>query len=195
MVGFASRKLASGLPAEEVSLPTDLPTLRNASISWLLDAYRYFKNNPDVIKNAWASCRTKEWNLSYESLTSIAATERHRQLCQEDTNFALEFARFDLSAITGTAESDEEQHAAAFASHDDDLALSVDDVQARLDGTAMTDGQVGDDGEFLLSVEDAEGDFEDVDPEAEQSDHESESEVCSSLVTITSSQPMHTDTG
>lgn len=177
MVGFATRKLASGLPPEEVSLPTDLPTLRNASISWLLDAYDYFKKNPDVIRKAWASCKTKEWNLSYESLTSNAATERHQQLIREDPTFAMEFARFDLSAITGAPETDNEQHDAAFADHNDDQTLTVEQVEQGLTGLqGGTEVENGENGELLSSVQEAEGDFEDVD------DAESDSEAGDELL-------------
>lgn len=120
----------------------------------------------------------KQWNLSYESLTSNAATECHRQLCLEDTDFVLEFARFNLSAVTGSPETDSEQHDAAFCDHDDDLILSIDQVQGCVNGTVMP-VDTGNAGKFLSSVEDAEDDFEDVNPDDQQSD--SECEVSSGL--------------
>lgn len=48
---FAKNQALSGnaLDAQMVSLPTDISTLRNASAGWIVDAFKYFKENPRAV--------------------------------------------------------------------------------------------------------------------------------------------------
>ncbi|KAJ3005260.1 hypothetical protein NUW54_g4424 [Trametes sanguinea] len=119
LVASATRKLMAGEKAADIALPTDLPTLRNASVAWLLDAYNYLKARPDIVKKAWAKCETKGWSLSYESLTSKAARRRLEEVISTNPQFTAEFAT--LGVVTGILDGEEE----AFDSHDDDLSVDL----------------------------------------------------------------------
>ena len=44
-VTSATQDLNNNIPVDQIKLPTDLPSLRNASIGWLLDAYKFFTDN------------------------------------------------------------------------------------------------------------------------------------------------------
>jgi len=48
---FTEDQALSGntLDVQMVSLPTDIGTLRNASAGWIVDAFKYFKENPHVV--------------------------------------------------------------------------------------------------------------------------------------------------
>lgn len=73
--GWSTRLLRNGSKPEEVSLPHDLPTLRNASITWTLEAYHHLLAHPEIVKKAWEKCQTGDWNLSWEKLTAPETTQ------------------------------------------------------------------------------------------------------------------------
>ncbi|KAL1943445.1 hypothetical protein VTO73DRAFT_4520 [Trametes versicolor] len=127
LVGSATRKLIADEKADEILLPTDLPTLRNASIAWLVDAYWYLQERPDIIKKAWEKCEANGWNLSYESLTSSAALEHLEKVMSSNREFAAEFAHLDV--VSGNLE-EESTDAWVAEGHDDDLALDPDVLAA-----------------------------------------------------------------
>ncbi|CDO77467.1 hypothetical protein BN946_scf184902.g1 [Trametes cinnabarina] len=151
LVGSATQKLMSGQKASNVILPTDLPTLRNASIAWLLDAYNHLDERPELVWKAWKKCEANGWNLSYECLTSAAARERLEEVMRSNLEFSAEFRRFDI--VTGNVEGDLE---GVFESPDDNLTLDTD-VLAKAclaAGTAREmsgEVDVGSDDEFLDS--------------------------------------------
>ncbi|KAF9545738.1 hypothetical protein CPC08DRAFT_617741, partial [Agrocybe pediades] len=60
-----------------------IATLRNHSVTWLWNMYRAV-NNPALVKKAFELCRVREWNLSFENLTSFEAQERLRNLRTTD---------------------------------------------------------------------------------------------------------------
>ncbi|KAJ3007872.1 hypothetical protein NUW54_g3377 [Trametes sanguinea] len=161
LVGTATRRLQAGHKADELLLPTDMPTLRNACVAWLVDAYHYLNKRPEVIRKAWAKCEAKGWNLSYECLTSAAASDHLRKVMASDVAFAAEFANLDTVSGDLTEESEDgNSH-----DHDDDVALAADVLMvacipaACISGTQGGDAvTIGSDDEFISA--DAELDFE-----------------------------------
>ncbi|KAI9059119.1 hypothetical protein FKP32DRAFT_1158739 [Trametes sanguinea] len=164
--------MAGHKPAD-IALPTDLPTLRNASIPWLLDAYNHLNHRPDIIQKAWRKCEAHNWNLSYECLTSTAARQRLAEVMQTNPQFAAEFANLDI--VTGDVEN-EAADAAADDGPDDDLALGSDVLADLCLGSDRrtpasstkgkgrqepSDAAIGSDEEFIDSMGD--DDFESVD--------------------------------
>lgn len=169
MVARASTQLAAGVAPEAVQLPTDLPTLRNASVAWLVDTYKYFVEHPDVVKMAWEKSTAGEndqWNLSYASLTSSTALERLRVVTTENHAFGAQLLQFDpLHSICGPLGEDEPP--SDISEHDDDICLTTDQVQLGVLGDSISllesNGvEVGSDGELCVPIAEANGDFEEV---------------------------------
>ena len=94
IAGSTIRDLSNGVPINEIKLPTDLPGPRNASTASLLDAYMFFTDNRDVVKNAWGRSRVGELALSWESLFSAEALGNLVSLRQSDPVFDMEFGKF-----------------------------------------------------------------------------------------------------
>ena len=44
-IASATRDLNNNIPVDQIKLLTDLPSLCNALIGWLLDAYKFFTDN------------------------------------------------------------------------------------------------------------------------------------------------------
>lgn len=136
-VAWLTRLLKSGSKPEDVSLPTDLPTLRNASIAWTLEAYYYLKKRPEIVRKAWERCQTREWNLSWDKLTSPEATELFFATIANNTAFRNEVASHEPvipRAIAGALTSEAEEAVEA-GEPNDDLSLSADQLVAALTGT------------------------------------------------------------
>lgn len=74
-VASSTRQLNAGISAECVKIPNDLPTLRDASVVWTLEAFLYLKDRPEVVAKAWEKCKTGEWDFSWAKLTSSEATK------------------------------------------------------------------------------------------------------------------------
>lgn len=175
-VAFVTRQLREGVAPDKTVVPHDLPTLRNASISWLLDAYSYFQANPELVRSAWAKCRTgnnDELNLLYASVSSSAAREAMQHAMRTDAVFSGEIARFNLDIVTGdlAAECDDETNTRSeIIGHDDDLALSADDLQKLLVPEPQTVQQ------HLMGIstikQTSSGDFEAKESGAESADFE-----------------------
>lgn len=51
--GYATRKLSEGIRPEDIKLLVDLPSLRDASVSWALDAFDHFTKDPELVRLAW----------------------------------------------------------------------------------------------------------------------------------------------
>ncbi|KAF7799758.1 hypothetical protein EIP86_011000 [Pleurotus ostreatoroseus] len=161
-VAIAMRKLAAGTPPDEVLLPRDLATLRNASVSWLIDAYRVFEANPQIIQKSWANCKADCWNLSPESLRSEEAWPTFTATTTADPEFAAEFARFDYSAVTGSVADESNTNGFDPAlEHDDDLRLEPTEI-ARLcleRSSQANDPESSNDDDFLLDAAEVDSDL------------------------------------
>ena len=131
-VASATRDLNNNIPVDQIKLPTDLPSLRNASIGWLLDAYKFFTDNRDIVKNAWAQSKIAGLNLTWESMKSDAALENLNKLRKSDLVFDAEFAKFDLnglSAVSGDLDSEGEVTLGADCDFgDDDISLTTQEL-------------------------------------------------------------------
>lgn len=121
--------MSNGVPADKIKLPTSLPTLRNASIAWLLDAYKFFTDNRDIVKDAWARSKVTGLNLTWSSLMSEGALKNLDTLRMSDPEFNQEFAKFDpekLLTVSGDLEADKEIISGADCDFlDDDASLST----------------------------------------------------------------------
>ncbi|KAK6996841.1 hypothetical protein R3P38DRAFT_2654258, partial [Favolaschia claudopus] len=71
---------------EELHFDTYVGPLRDASVGWLWDACKVI-NNETIIKKAWALCKVREWDLSYECLTSPRIRARLRKEEADNTPF------------------------------------------------------------------------------------------------------------
>ncbi|KAF9003531.1 hypothetical protein BDQ17DRAFT_1196985, partial [Cyathus striatus] len=56
------------------------------TVGWLVSAFEKL-NNPETVLNAWKSCRTGNFNLSWESLTSKETRDILRSLHTNDPEF------------------------------------------------------------------------------------------------------------
>ncbi|KAJ7196687.1 hypothetical protein GGX14DRAFT_672342 [Mycena pura] len=70
----------------ELHFDTHIGPLRQACVHWLWDAYTII-NNPALVKKAFAMCKVREWDLSYECLTSPRIRSRLRKEQSEKTAF------------------------------------------------------------------------------------------------------------
>lgn len=140
----ATRELSNGVPVNQIKLPTDLPTLRNASIAWLLDGYKFFTENRDIVKNAWAQSKVAGLSLTWSSLTSEEALKNLNLLRKSDPAFNQEFARFDfkaLATVSGDLNADKEVITGGnceFA--DDDTSLSTGELITRCSEPSSAEG-------------------------------------------------------
>ncbi|KAL1936970.1 hypothetical protein VTO73DRAFT_2825 [Trametes versicolor] len=136
VVATATRQLASGKKPADIKLPTDLPTLRNASIAWLLDAFKYFDQNPEVVRKAWVQCKISTpdhgiLDLSYDSITSSSSVSHSTRLFATDSVLRTELARFQFSTISGEPEDPSDMmDPSSGLDHDDDLSADVVDIVA-----------------------------------------------------------------
>lgn len=136
-VATICKKLKAGIAPNTAAPPSDLPTLRNATIGWFLDGWKYLQNNPEIVRHAWGACRVPGkahgLSLAYRSVSSDKAFAAFRSLCAEDEEFGRELLRLDFTSSVG--EDDEEPDEAE--SHDDDLACPPEEVARRcLDGVS-----------------------------------------------------------
>lgn len=136
-VAWSTRLLKNGSKPEDISLPIDLPTLRNASIAWTLEAYYYLQGRPEIVRKAWEKCRAHGWDLSWGKLTSPEATELFFTTIANNAAFRNEVATREPvipRAIAG-ASGEETEEATGVGEADDDLSLSADQLVAALTGT------------------------------------------------------------
>lgn len=50
LANLTREQVASGRRAEDVEIPVDLPTLRDASVLWGLKAFEYLDARPELVK-------------------------------------------------------------------------------------------------------------------------------------------------
>jgi len=78
-------QLESGTSSADVKLSTTLPSLRDATVSWVVHAVDHL-NNPvqkTLCLKAWSNCHVKGWNLSWECLTSALASAAFMQKTED----------------------------------------------------------------------------------------------------------------
>lgn len=118
--------------------PLDLPTLRNATICWFLDGWKYLCDNPEIVRHAWGACRVpgevRGLSLAYQSVSSDEAHALFLSLCAKDEEFGKEFLLLDFTSSIGNdcEESDVDDE------YDDDLTHPPDEVD-NLDVDAEVD--------------------------------------------------------
>jgi len=140
----ATRELSNCVPVSQIKLPTDLLTLRNASIAWLLDGYKFFTYNRDIVKNAWAQSKVAGLNLTWDSLTSEETLRNLNSLQKSYPEFNQEFSRFDpkaLATVSGDPEADKNIVSDAdceFA--DDDTSLSTEELVTQRSDPSSAEG-------------------------------------------------------
>ncbi|KLO15357.1 hypothetical protein SCHPADRAFT_799776, partial [Schizopora paradoxa] len=75
LVDEALKHLNNDGRPEDLKFDTSLPTLRDRSVAWIVQAYRKL-NDPSVIRKCFEMCKLESdsaCNLSYASLTSKTA--------------------------------------------------------------------------------------------------------------------------
>lgn len=91
-VACSTRQLQAGVSAEDVKLPNDLPTLRDASVAWTLEAFLYMQENHQIVTKAWEKCETRKWNFTWSKLTSPDAMALLCSTLAENKGFREELA-------------------------------------------------------------------------------------------------------
>jgi hypothetical protein len=108
----------------------DLPTLRDASVAWTLDAWLYFCENPEIVRRAWENCKVDNLNFSWESLHSPEATRNLEQLLANDEVFRGRIGvNPDLPHSSDPAVRDAEGRI-TFDDNEGDSSATVDEVAA-----------------------------------------------------------------
>jgi len=130
------KKLKAGVAPNMAAPPSDLPTLRNATIGWFLDGWKYLQENPGMVRHAWGACHvpgeTRGFSLAHRSVSSDEAFAKFRSLCAEDEEFGKELLRLDFTSSIGEDGEEPDE----INEHDDDLTCPPDVVARRcLDGT------------------------------------------------------------
>lgn len=71
-ISLVQEQLDSGTLPEDIRIPTKVGPLRDATVSWIQEAYEYLNSDEkaETRLNAWRRCTVGPWNLSWESLTS-----------------------------------------------------------------------------------------------------------------------------
>ncbi|KAG9118568.1 hypothetical protein FRC07_006863 [Ceratobasidium sp. 392] len=159
--GWATRLLKNGAKPEQVVLPNDLPTLRNASVAWTLEAYHYLAKRPDIVKKSWEMCRTGDWNLSWSKLTCPEATELFFATVASNPKFMAEVSVAEplipCSAPEFLPKESDQAAVEYLEALADDLTLSADElVRALIEGVG--DGVVVDE----MGVLQRSGDEDDI---------------------------------
>ncbi len=75
------RKRINGTTHEDICLPTKIGVLRDATLFWIMNAIQYLNtpplnisDDPNYINASfWKNCKVRQWDLSYDSITSDMA--------------------------------------------------------------------------------------------------------------------------
>ncbi|KAG9073457.1 hypothetical protein FS749_015165, partial [Ceratobasidium sp. UAMH 11750] len=112
---LTQEQLRNGVLPGNVEINTQLGTLRDASASWLLEAWNWFQERPEVVLGAWRDTKFAGWDLSYETLTSPRCRTLVHERFMEDRDFCL--------AISAQLPSDPNFEEAERPDYDDDYAI------------------------------------------------------------------------
>jgi hypothetical protein len=127
--GGVVRKLAEGIEPEKIEIPMDLLTLHDASVAWTLDAWHYFHENPNLVRQAWADCKVGDLDFSWESLTSALAMNNLEDLLANDEIFRKRIGSKDPSLPYSSDPAVRDTEAETFFDDtEDDSSASVDKI-------------------------------------------------------------------
>ncbi|KAG9086375.1 hypothetical protein FRC06_003131 [Ceratobasidium sp. 370] len=112
-------QLRNGVKPSDVEIDTTPGTLRNASASWIMSAWDWLKDHPQLILDSWESATFKGWDLSYKSLTSLKSRSIVHERFTEDQDFALSIVQ-TTRQMPDDPEFEEED---SRIDYDDDCAL------------------------------------------------------------------------
>jgi hypothetical protein len=130
LAGITQDQLRNGVEASNVVIDTTPGTLRDASVGWLLDAWNWLKDHPQIVLDSWRAASFGGWDLSYESPTSPRSRSVVHERFTEDQAFALSIV--DASRQTPDDPNFEE---ADSPDYEDDSALDPNilcDIRGRL---------------------------------------------------------------
>ncbi|KAF6740974.1 hypothetical protein DFP72DRAFT_750956, partial [Ephemerocybe angulata] len=71
---------------KDMKLDVTLPVVRDQSVRWLWNAFNAI-NNKDLVQKSFKNCVARDWDLSYERLTSHEAKETLRNLRTTNPEF------------------------------------------------------------------------------------------------------------
>ncbi|KAF7349508.1 hypothetical protein MSAN_01741200 [Mycena sanguinolenta] len=91
-------------------------------------------DDSELIKKSWKLCQTKEWDLSYECLTSFRAREALRQIKVTDRDFWEELEGGRIRAL--------EEHNEEYPDDPDPMSTSPADDDETLDGCEISSRRV-----------------------------------------------------
>ncbi|QRV95115.1 DDE superfamily endonuclease [Ceratobasidium sp. AG-Ba] len=121
------RQIADGTEPSRVKIDTSLNKLRNQSTTWLLNAWEWLRDHPEVVRSSWRDTAFGDWDLSYETLTSARSRTVVHERFTEDQSFAL--------AISAQLPDNPNFEEADSPDYDDDTAIDPSilcDIRGRL---------------------------------------------------------------
>ncbi|KAF9509948.1 hypothetical protein BS47DRAFT_1319917 [Hydnum rufescens UP504] len=83
-------ELQNGVVPTHIHIPKNINKLHDAMATWITDALEWLRDNPELVKSAWRLFSVKNWNLSYECLTSAKAVSTVAECFDEDPTFTLQ---------------------------------------------------------------------------------------------------------
>lgn len=123
-----------GIAPSDIRLPTGLPGLRNATSLWISNAVEYL-NTPIVTDSgkldsigtsAWKNCQVRQWNLSYECITSPEALAEWFKMPAEFRAKIEGSQPLPAASTTGLAEDVQDD---SEGDDDEDVPLSLSSAQ------------------------------------------------------------------
>ncbi|KAJ2934644.1 hypothetical protein H1R20_g2448, partial [Candolleomyces eurysporus] len=79
-------QIQEGLTPEQVKVTTSLPTLRDASVSPIVDVFKFLQGwkGREIVQNAWKRCIVGNYNLGEECLQSKHTKAAYREYLKKD---------------------------------------------------------------------------------------------------------------
>lgn len=159
MVGITSRQLSKGIAPENIKLPTDIGTLRDASVAWTVGAWEHLRDNPAIVLKAWLKCETGPFNLSWESLTSDAAFQNYVTLAATNPTI---FSPALLSDAVNSDQEDIPEQQEHFDDGGDDTAVSVEELGTAILSNSTVLPGCAEDGDGHLQADEQDHSFYDL---------------------------------
>ncbi|KAG8796133.1 hypothetical protein FRC12_004330 [Ceratobasidium sp. 428] len=143
-IACSTRQLQAGVEPKNVALPHRLGELRDASVAWMLEAFLYLQKHPETVVKAWEKCQVGQWNLTWEKLTSPAATNLLYATLATDEEFRNELGATQPvvpRSRRGVPNSDDTlEEMVEFGSSEHDASVPVEDLVEALTGGYVQDG-------------------------------------------------------
>lgn len=99
-ISYTTNQLAAGVEPENILLPIDIKTLRDASVAWQMQAWETVGNQPEKVQDAWKRCTAKGRDLSWECLTSDETRAALMTYMAEHPDFAQEVGAISNGVVT-----------------------------------------------------------------------------------------------